>query len=270
MKAWGDWDEFLRRLREDAVFREEVRRQVLTEDLLALPAVVEANFAKAFDLIAENSRQIASLTEQVRGLTERMDRVEGQIATLTEQVQENSRQIASLTEQVRENSRQIAENSRQIASLTEQVRGLTEKMRDMDRTLSRHGQVVGAAWEDRARDFFFGWLPTRGVRLLGPFWRVAREDWEIDGVAEAEDSKGRVWLLLEAKGRVDEADIRRFARRLEDANVRLALGIRGRVQPWVWGGVLSRSAEAAAREVGVGLIEPRFGALVEPVEQEWG
>ena len=148
MKAWEDWDEFLRRLREDAAFREEVRRQVLTEDLLALPAVVEANFAKAFDLIAENSKQIAALTE-------RMDRVEGQIATLTEQVQENSRQIASLTEQ---------------------VRGLTEKMGDMDRTLSRHGQVVGAVWEDRARDFFFGWLPTRGVRLLGPFWRVAREE----------------------------------------------------------------------------------------------
>jgi chromosome segregation ATPase len=157
MKAWPDWDEFLRRLREDPVFREEVRRQVLTEDLLNLPAVVQAEFARAFGLIAdlteqvrENSWQIASLTErmervegQMAALTERMERAEAQIqengrqiaensrqiASLTEQVRENSRQIAALTErmdraeaQIQENGRQIAENSRQIASLTEQVR----------------------------------------------------------------------------------------------------------------------------------------------------
>jgi delta-aminolevulinic acid dehydratase/porphobilinogen synthase len=52
MKAWPDWDEFVRRLREDAAFREEVRRQVLTEDLLNLPAVVQAGLAHAAAQIA--------------------------------------------------------------------------------------------------------------------------------------------------------------------------------------------------------------------------
>jgi hypothetical protein len=63
MKAWPDWDEFVRRLREDAAFREEVRRQVLTEDLLNLPAVV----SRVLDL----QRQTL---EVLRGFMEAADR----------------------------------------------------------------------------------------------------------------------------------------------------------------------------------------------------
>ena len=347
MKAWPDWDEFVRRLREDAAFREEVRRQVLTEDLLNLPAVVRAGLAALTEQVRENSRQIAALTEalrefreaaerrfaaaeaqiqensrQIAALTERMERAEAQIqengrqiaalaqqvrensrqiaensrqiASLAEQVRENSRQIASLTErmdrveaQIQENSRQIAENSRQIASLAEQVRengrqiatlaeqvrALTKKTDDMDRTLSRHGQFVGVALEDRARDFLLRWLPTRSLRLLTPLYRVAQGNWEMDGVAEAEDPKGRLWLLVEVKGRLDRGDIRRFARKIRSSKVRAilrsSLGVRGRVQPWVWAAVLGWSAEEEARKAGVGLIEPRFGALVEPTERVW-
>jgi predicted nucleic acid-binding Zn-ribbon protein len=147
MKAWPDWDEFVRRLREDAAFREAVRRQVLTEDLLNLPAVVQAGLAALADRmeraeaqirengrqIAENSRQIAALTEALREFRDAAERRfaaaeaqiaenSRQIAALTEQVRENSRQIATLAEQVRENSRQIAENGRQIAALAEALR----------------------------------------------------------------------------------------------------------------------------------------------------
>jgi delta-aminolevulinic acid dehydratase/porphobilinogen synthase len=59
MKAWPGWDEFVRRLREDPAFREAVRRQVLTEDLLNLPAVVQAG-------LAHGRAEIAALAEQVR------------------------------------------------------------------------------------------------------------------------------------------------------------------------------------------------------------
>ena len=74
---------------------------------------------------------------------------------------------------------------------------------DLDRTLSRYRQFVGIDLEDRARDFLFRWFPTRSLRLLTPFYRVAQGNWEIDGVAEAEDPKGRVWLLVEVAGTSD-------------------------------------------------------------------
>jgi hypothetical protein len=74
---------------------------------------------------------------------------------------------------------------------------------DLDRTLSRYGQFVGVALEDRARDFLSRWLPTRSLRLLTPLYRVAQGNWEMDGVAEAEDPKGRLWLLVEVAGTSD-------------------------------------------------------------------
>ncbi|GBC84268.1 hypothetical protein HRbin11_00693 [bacterium HR11] len=234
---------FLRRLREDPAFREEVRRQVLTDDLLELPGEVrrlraetEANFARAFRLIEENARQIAALTE-------RMDRVEGQL---------------------QENARQIAENSRQIAQLAQVVRGHTE-------TLSRHGVFIGAAVEVQARNFLTAHAAGRGLRLLRPFRFVAGPDWEIDGVTEAEGPGGRFWLFLEAKSRVDSADIRRFARLFRRPEVRAALrelGVLGRAEVWVFAPTLGWSAEDVARSEGVGLIEPEAGVLVEAVPFE--
>jgi uncharacterized coiled-coil protein SlyX len=197
MKAWSDWDEFLRRLREDAAFREEVRRQVLTEDLLNLPAVVQAEFARAFGLIADLTEQVRENSRQIASLTERMDRVEAQIqensrqiaensrqiASLAEQVRENSRQIASLTErmdrveaQIQENSRQIAENSRQIASLAEQVRengrqiaALTERMDRVEgqiATLTEQVRALTKKMDDMDRTL------SRHGQFVGVTWEV--------------------------------------------------------------------------------------------------
>jgi len=74
-----DRQRFLRALRSDETFREEVRRELLTERLLELPdtvaALVDAVNAQHQQL-AEHGRQIAELTQAVRN---------------------NSRQIAELT-----------------------------------------------------------------------------------------------------------------------------------------------------------------------------
>jgi chromosome segregation ATPase len=178
MTAWPDWDEFVRRLREDPAFREEVRRQVLTEDLLNLPAVVQAGLAALTEQVRENGRQIASLTERMERAEAQIQENGRQIATLTEQVRENSRQIAALTEalrefrnaaerrfaaaeaqiaengrliaalteQVRENSRQIAENSRHIATLTDRVE---ENSRQIGTLEGRVGWLMGHSFEQR-------------------------------------------------------------------------------------------------------------------------
>jgi DNA repair exonuclease SbcCD ATPase subunit len=246
MKAWPDWDEFLRRLREDPVFREEVRRQVLTEDLLNLPAVVQTEFARAFGLIAdlteqvrENSRQIASLTErmervegQMAALTERMDRAEAQIQENGRQIAENSRQIASLTEQVRENSRQIAaltermdraeaqiqENGRQIAALTKALRDFQEAAERRFAALEREvaglrqdveGIRQGQAWKGTALEV---WWAQYAPSYLGRWFRkvrvLTRE--ALNDELEAAEDEGR--LTAEDAEEVRRADVVAVAR----------------------------------------------------------
>jgi hypothetical protein len=241
VKAWPDWDEFVRRLREDPAFREEVRRQVLTEDLLNLPAVV----SRVLNLQGQT-------LEAVRGMAAAVEAFVGEVRTALGRVEA------------------------QIATLAEQVRTLAKKTDDMDKTLSRHGQFVGVAWEVDAVRALKEVLRKRGVRLRGGFRTYALPMWEVDALAPAEDERGPLWVLLEVAGRPDPGDVWKLARYLEDPGVRAALGefgVRGRVQAWVY--ALRRKVtakgtpEEAASKCGVGLLDPEEGVLVEPTERVW-
>lgn len=142
----------LQAVREDAAFREEMRRLLLGElqasvqdlqgsvrEVYALlnrfVVVVEEGFQAVNESIRALAEQVQENGRQIAALTTRMERVEAQIAALTAQVEANSRQIARLTEQVQENSRQIAalreqveEHGRQIATLTERLDRLTAQV----------------------------------------------------------------------------------------------------------------------------------------------
>ena len=259
MKAWPDWDEFVRRLREDAAFREEVRRQVLTEDLLNLPAVVQAGLAalaewmeRAEAQIQENSRQIATLTEQVR---------------------ENSRQIAALTEALREfreaaerrfaaAEAQIAENSRQIAALAEQVR---ENGVRMGRLEERWGLVH----EDIAGELMPRFLEEKGHRVIR---RVPMAfDGEVDLVMEVEVRGATRTLAVEVKGRVyGRGPFEGILRKVGDPRFRERLlreGFSGHIVPAVFGLRVYSGAAETAGELRVGLYDAGRGTVVEP---DWG
>jgi hypothetical protein len=80
-------EEMLELLRTDPAFREEVRRQLLTEDLLALP--------ERFDRL---SGMVQELVGAVRELTEAQRRHSEQIQALIEAQQRHSEQIRALIE----------------------------------------------------------------------------------------------------------------------------------------------------------------------------
>ena len=83
MAAFMTQDDFLRALREHPEWRQAVRAEILGEEILSLP-----------ELVKENSKQIAALTE-------RMDLVDAQIAANSKQIAANSKQIAALTERTK-------------------------------------------------------------------------------------------------------------------------------------------------------------------------
>ena len=93
-------DNLLRAARENAEFRDAFRREILTDELLALPQRF-AEYAAATDnrldrieaLVAENSKNIAELTESMKAANRRFDDLEALVS-------ENSRNIAALTERM--------------------------------------------------------------------------------------------------------------------------------------------------------------------------
>ena len=76
-------DEMLDLLRRDPAFREELRRQLLTDEVLGLPALVR------------------ELVEAQRRTEERIDRLAEQIQRQGEQIQRQGEQIQRLAEEVR-------------------------------------------------------------------------------------------------------------------------------------------------------------------------
>ncbi len=172
---------FLELLDRDPAFWEEVRRKLLTDELLALPERVErlrleihGEFERVWAAIHENSRQIAALTE-------RMERVEAQIAALTQQVQENGQQIAALAQQVQENSRQIG--------------ALREEMRELRRTVGRMEERWGLVHENMAEDLMPRFLALTGRQVQRS--AMVQFDGEADLVLEVEEANGRraTWVV---------------------------------------------------------------------------
>jgi archaellum component FlaC len=272
---------FLELLDRDPAFREEVRRKLLTDELLALPERVERlrleihkEFERVWRAIQENNRQIAALTE-------RMERVEAQIATLAQQVQENSRQIAALTErmervetQIATLAQQVQENSRQIAALTErmervetQIAALTEEVRDLRRTVGRMEERWGLAHENMAEDLMPRFLASAGRRVRRS--AMVQFDGEADLVLEVEETDGRrVTWVVEVKGRVwGPRPFEQVLERIRDAAFRswlLREGFPEPVIPAVFGLAIYAGAEAMAQKLGVGLYEARRGEVVAP------
>ena len=244
---------FLELLDRDPAFREEVRRKLLTDELLALPERVERlrleihkEFERVWRAIQENNRQIAALTE-------RMERVETQIATLAQQVQENSRQIAALTERMERVETQIA--------------ALTEEVRDLRRTVGRMEERWGLAHENMAEDLMPRFLASAGRRVRRS--AMVQFDGEADLVLEVEETDGRrVTWVVEVKGRVwGPRPFEQVLERIRDAAFRswlLREGFPEPVIPAVFGLAIYAGAEAMAQKLGVGLYEARRGEVVAP------
>ena len=115
MTRINDISDLVRILKEHPDWVDVIRGILLSKELLNLPV----QFAELTQQVAENSRQIAVLSQQ---LAQQVGENSRQIAVLSQQLAQqiagNSRQIAELSQQVAENSRQVGENSRQFAELS--------------------------------------------------------------------------------------------------------------------------------------------------------
>jgi multidrug efflux pump subunit AcrA (membrane-fusion protein) len=148
-------EQILELLRTDPSFREEVRRLVLTDELLALPSKFDQLVAVVREL-AEIQRQQG---EQIRSLMEAQKRTEEQVRVLAEaqrrteeQLQRQAEQIQALTEAQRRTEEQL---QRQV----EQIRALTETQRRTEERLQALTQQVSALVAAHARmEEAFQWL----------------------------------------------------------------------------------------------------------------
>ena len=193
MSASTDFKDFLQALDEHPEWREELRRSVLTEELLSLPATVQT-LAKRTDQLAERTDQLA---ERMGQLTERM----GQLAERVDQLAERMDQLTERVDQLAE----------RMDQLTERVDQLTVRMDQLAEAQTRMSSDVawlkGTGLEGRYRDHagaYFAPILRRVHALTNDELVALVEDAEDAGLLSDQEARSLLYADLVIRGRCKE------------------------------------------------------------------
>jgi hypothetical protein len=262
---------FLELLDRDPAFREEVRRKLLSEELLALPERMEQfrreveeaiarlrqemyeQFQRVWQAIEENSRQIAALTARLDKVEQRLDKVEQRLDKVEQRLDKVEQRLDKVQER--------------LGKVEDRVDSLSEDVRTALRNIGRMQERWGLIPEDLAEDQM-PYILQRSQRVVR---RIARfqYDGEADLVLEVEEASGfRFTLVLEVKGRVYGArPFEQVLQLLKDANFLDWLRRQGFPEPYVpavFCMALYSGAENFAQSLGVGLYDAKRGEIFSP------
>jgi len=262
---------FLELLDRDPAFREEVRRKLLSEELLALPERMEQfrreveeaiarlrqemyeQFQRVWQAIEENSRQIAALTARLDKVEQRLDKVEQRLDKVEQRLDKVEQRLDKVEER--------------LGKVEDRVDSLSEDVRTALRNIGRMQERWGLIPEDLAEDQM-PYILQRSQRVVR---RIARfqYDGEADLVLEVEEASGfRFTLVLEVKGRVYGArPFEQVLQLLKDANFLDWLRRQGFPEPYVpavFCMALYSGAENFAQSLGVGLYDAKRGEIFSP------
>jgi uncharacterized protein YoxC len=283
-----DYGDLARLLVEHPEWRLELRRLLLTEELLTLPETVQA-LAEAQQRTEERLEKleatVESLTEQVRGLTEQVRGLTEQVRGLTEQVHGLTEQVHGLTEQVHGLTEQVHGLTEQVHGLTEQVHGLTEQVQALVEAQQRTTDIVGGlkglvlelTYRGKAGAYFGPLL--RRLQVVEPhtledtleasltpgeFRDLLRLDLLLSGLPRRQVDAPAVWLAVEISSVVDQGDVDRAERR---AGLLRKAGYHA--LPAAVGEHMTLGAEEAARSQNVVLLQDGQVLFWEEALQAW-
>ena len=242
--------DLIRLLRENPEFREEVRRYVLTEELLSLPAVVR-----------ELAGHVAALAEAQRRTEERLDRLEERVTFLEERMLRAEERIEELAQAVK--GLQEA-----VAGLQEAVAGLQQAVAALQKEVGTLSNVVGGSIETDLDDVLPYVMRQKGYRILGEPQPISL-DGEVDVVLPVQSTDGReLWVVAEAKVRLRRADVFHLAAHLADAQWRELMqraGVAPPYIPYAYGLRVYPDAVSAGEATGIGILSSR-GEVLPPKE----
>jgi cell division protein FtsB len=212
MQDIRDFHDVVRLLEEHPEWRAELRRLVLTDDLLALPEQVARLTAQVAELVDAQKRtdaQIATLTDQIAALTQAVQR-------LTEDVSTLKTQVGTLTEDSGTLKADVATLKVDVHTLKDDVGSLKGKNLEIHYrmhsspffgTLLRHPYVLAphevADLLDDAVD--------RGVLSVDETVEIRRADMVVRGTRRRDSTP--MYLVVEVSWVVDTDDVERAARR---------------------------------------------------------
>lgn len=229
-------------LRQDESFRDEVRRLVLTEELLRLPEQMAALATSLREHREQVREQMAALTQRLDALTQRVDALTQRVDALTQRVDALAGRVDALTQAVHG-------LERQMAALVDTVSSLRNETSDMKGTVQEifyrnHGAAILGRHLRKATVVEIADLMDRldEAKPLSEEELHAMSLLDVVFQGEARPSGRSMYLAMEISYKVDESDVGRAVRRaaiMRERNLE--------VLPAVAGKTISPEADALAR-----------------------
>ena len=214
-----EFRDLVRILEAQPEWRAELRRLVLTDELLALPeqmAALRARNEQQFQELVEAQRRtdghVAALTERMAALADAQQRTDAHVVTLTERV-------AALTERVTTLADAQQRLEGQMAVLTERVTTLAEEQRRTEGQIATLVQAIQTLTDDVGE--LKGKSLEADYRTKGHayFSRLIRRPHVLTSdelTTLVEDARDRGVLLSFDAQEIYDADVVARGRRLED------------------------------------------------------
>ena len=220
-----EFHDFVRILERRPDWREELRRLILTDELLKLPQVVrelvEAQRRTEEELKTLTARvdsltqrvdslaaQMEALTARVDSLTQRVDSLTAQMEVLTARVDSLTQRVDSLAAQMEALTARVDSLTAQMEVLTARVDSLTEAQVKTEETLRRLGidvaELKGDSLERKYREkapAYFGPLLRRAKSLSADeLWDIVDRGIE-EGVLTSEEAREVLDTDIVVRGR---------------------------------------------------------------------
>ena len=294
----------LRAIEEYPELREELRRHVLTQELLALPIEMQRR-GQQLDRIEQDLRELRNTTLRHEELLARLvtlaERHDERLARLEELAQRHDERLAELTEITARLAATSERHEQELAALRalaerhdERIAELTEITTRLAATSERHEQrleeltitaerhertlrqirselasvtvTISAMVEADAADALVATLERKGYTIKQNPWSVAVNG-ELDLAALVVDPQGQEhWVVVEVKVQLHRRDIRNWARKLTTKSFLSRLA-REAVEPPFLAYVYGQRIYRDALQTAASLglgVLSRRGELVEP------
>jgi len=260
-------EEFLELLRTDQAFRDEVRRYVLTEDLLALPVKFEQLMkvvgeavtllgglaeaqARLEERVGRLEEAMARLAEAQARTEERVGRLEEAVAQLVEAQTRMEGRVGRLEEAVARLAEAQARTEARVEELAKAQISMQEAVRALAQQVGRLSEAVGFTLEDLAREVTPAYLAQHyGIQvgeLERRFFMVDGEEVEVDLYGEGWRGGEPVVVIGEVRSRIYGRDVEAAVRRARELEAQLV----GSPVVVLFGFVIHPLAKEVARRLG--------------------
>lgn len=276
-----DYLALLRLLEEHPEWRAELRRLLLTDELLALPQIVrelaeaqrrtEEQLRALVEAQRRTEERVGRVEERVGRLEERVERVEERVERVEERVGRVEERVGRVEERVERVEERVGRVEVELAALAEAQRHTNEALQALAESQRRltdtvgdlKGRMLEQTYRDKATAYFDAIL--RRLQVVNPyeleealraylseeeFLDLLQLDLLIRGQPRQQPEISELWLVVEVSAVVDQGDVERARRR---ATLLRRAGYRA--IPMVAGERLTQGAEESTREQQVAVLQ---------------